>query len=156
MRTLELSSETRELVFEGGSPRFIDGRKKLEQDLRAVIVEGLNSDPYVQGYGSDFYSLVGDTFDPLTMEGVIINEVTMAIERLQAFTAQRLNTERWQTWNTSAGYLAVLSQSREELIKEIDTISIEFSDRQAYVTVGVITESEEQIIIPGNRLVIRF
>ncbi len=156
MRTLELSPETQELIFEAGSPRFIDGKKKLEQDLRAVIIEQLNSDPYTDGFGSDMYSLIGDTFDPITMEGIIINEVTMAIERLQTFLAQRLNSERWSPWNSSAGYLHVLSQSREEIIQEINTISVEFTDRSAFVSITVTTEAQEQIIIPGNRLVIRF
>ncbi len=83
MKTIYVSPNSRDLVMVGGSPKVIDGREKLEQDLRIVLIEKFNSNPYTTGWGTNILDLIGESYDPILLQSVVSMEVTNAIQVYQ-------------------------------------------------------------------------
>ena len=93
MKTLQLSENTKDIILESGYFRMIDGRQKLAQDLKCIIVEHFNSDPYNPGYGSRFMELIGEVYDANLIEATLTTEVIDVLNAYQRLQLNRVASE---------------------------------------------------------------
>ncbi len=154
MKTFYLSPNSKDLVIEGGQFKTIDGRGKLEQDLRCIIMERFNSDPYISGFGSTFSDMIGDDYDPSLLKANITTEVLRVLHSYQTQQLRRLDYEKWQIGSTDESYMSQLVQSRSELIDQIRAIEVDIRDRRAYVSIVVTTKEQDEVELSSGQIVL--
>lgn len=132
----------------------VDGPEKLQQDMRCLLIERLDSDPFIKGFGSDLASLIPDMggYDPDSVKARVQVETVDAIRRYHNFQISNLNQIRRRPWATNADFLTELALMRSQLISSVDSITVNFSKndfREILVEVVLITEAREKVILPG-------
>lgn len=160
MQTIALNPRTRDITFVGGSPGLISGKQKLEQDLRAIIVEKLNSDPYTNGYGSNIYEMIPDMngMDFHAAEATIVMEVMDTITRFQMIQLRSLDGIRRAPWTTDQSFAVELAENRSQFIERVDSIKVQWNEtdlRWANVVVTVVTQDNDTVVIDNITLSLR-
>ena len=158
MKTLELSSDTKDIILESGYFKMVDGRKKLAQDLKCIIVEHLNSDPYNPDYGSRFMELIGEVYDANLIQATLATEVIDVLNAYQRLQLNRVASEQWQEWTTPSGFMSQLVQSKSELISQIKEVNIDVDTdkRRIGISVVVITQENTEVQLNSGQFVMVF
>lgn len=148
MLAFEVSPDTKDLVFSGGSPRQVNGPLKLTQDIRWAIVEKQGIDFMHPQWGSKIAELVGDLIQPEIAVSIIYMEAVNAIRK---YHGQILGTlEQAKFSGIPNQFSSFVAASYGELIREIADVSVEplsSSDpRQLRFSVTVTTETNEIVL----------
>lgn len=147
MLALEVSPDTRDLVFGGGSPRLIKGPGKLTQDIRWAIVERQGLDFMHPNWGSKIADMVGDLVQPEIAASLIYIEAVNAIRK---YHGQILATLEQAKFSGVQNYFSrFVAASYGELIRSIADVSIELVDsnpRRLRFSITIVTETNEKII----------
>lgn len=157
MQALQLSPSTKDIAFRGGQLATLDGQARLAQDLRIFLVEQLNSDPYIQGVGTDLMVLIPDMggYGQDQAAAMIRIEVADAIRRYHEFQVENLSKMRRRPWIQDSDFMAQMAQMRDELISEVSEIQVDFDGvdpRRIGVAVRLLTEADLQLSISGISL----
>ncbi len=122
MLAWKVDPRTRDLVFEGGSPRLIEGEQKLEQDLRWAIVTPIGSDRYNPNWGSRIPSLIGQGIGRTELEAIVQQEAAQAIRKYHQQVLDRINEARFL--NIPGYFQKIVASAAPELIKTINAIKL--------------------------------
>lgn len=138
----------RDLVFSGGNPTLIEGVDKLEQDIRWAIVEPLGNDQYNPQWGSRVPFLIGEAFDPQSLNSVVQAETVDTIQRYHAQILETLETFRFS--GIPGQFKMALLYATGELIRDIGAIKVFQTDgdeRSAQFEIDVTTELGKRLTL---------